>query len=69
MVKTQVYFPEAELLALHRVAKREKRPVAGLVREAVREKYLRKPPEGPVGIWEGHFSGSSSDHDAAFDEP
>ncbi len=69
MVKTQVYLPEAELAALHRLAKAKKRPVAELVREAIREKYLRPPAAGPVAIWAGPFSGSSSDHDSAFDEP
>jgi hypothetical protein len=69
MVKTQVYLPKAELSALHRVAKAKKRPVAELVREAIREKYLRAPVAGPVAIWAGPFAGSSSDHDAAFDEP
>jgi hypothetical protein len=69
MVKTQVYLPEAELAALHRLAKAKKRPVAELVREAIREKYLRPPAAGPVAIWTGPFSGSSSDHDSAFDEP
>jgi hypothetical protein len=69
MVKTQVYLPKAELQALHRVAKREKRAVAELVRDAVRTKWLREPPNGPVALWEGPFAGSSVDHDTAFDEP
>jgi hypothetical protein len=69
VVKTQVYLPEAELAALHRVAKAKKRPVAELVREAIREKYLRAPAKGPIAIWDGPFAGSSSDHDSAFDEP
>ncbi len=69
MVKTQVYLPAAELAALHRLAKAKKRRVADLVREAIREAYLRPPPSGPVALWDGPFSGSSSDHDAAFDEP
>ena len=69
MVKTQVYLPEAELAALHRIAKAERRPVAELVRVAIREKYLRAPATGPVALWQGPFSGSSSNHDEAFDEP
>jgi len=69
MVKTQVYLPEAELAALHRVAKAKKRPVAELVREAIRDKYLRASASGPVALWDGPFAGSSSDHDSAFDEP
>lgn len=69
MVKTQVYLPAAELAALHRVAKAKKRKVADLVREAIRAMYLRPPADGPVGLWDGPVAGSSSDHDAAFDEP
>jgi len=69
MVKTQVYLPEAELAALHRVAKAKKRPVAELIRDAIREKYLRAAASGPVAIWAGPFSGGSSDHDSAFDDP
>jgi hypothetical protein len=69
MVKTQVYLQEAELAALHRLAKAKRRPVAALVREAIREKYLRDHAVGPVAIWTGPFAGSSTDHDAAFDEP
>jgi hypothetical protein len=69
MTKTQVYLPEAVLAELHRIAKAKKRPVADLIRQAIREKYLRPPTEGPVALWTGPFLGSSSDHDAAFDEP
>jgi hypothetical protein len=69
MVKTQVYLQEAELAALHRLAKAKKRPVAELVREAIREKYLRQPVSGPVALWDGPFTGSSADHDSAFDDP
>ena len=68
MVKTQVYLREEELTALHRMARRQKRPVAELVREAVRAKWLRGAPRGPVALWEGPFEGCSTDHDAAFDE-
>lgn len=71
MTKTQVYFARAELAALHRVAKLSGRAVAELVREAVRERWLRPAGagKGPVGLWDGPFAGSSADHDAAFDEP
>ena len=67
MVKTQVYLPKKDLAALHRVARRERRPVAELVREAVRATWLREAPRGPVALWDGPFEGSSADHDAAFD--
>jgi len=70
MVKTQVYLPAEELRALHRLARRSKRPVADLVREAVRAVWLRgTPAEGPVALWRGPFRGSSVEHEAAFDEP
>ena len=69
VTKTQIYLPEAELAALHRIAKAKKRRVADLVREAIRERYLRSVEGGPVALWSGPFAGSSSDHDAAFDEP
>jgi hypothetical protein len=68
MVKTQVYLPAAELRALHAVARRQKRPVADLVREAVRRVWLHENPSGPIALWDGPFAGSSADHDAAFDE-
>jgi len=69
MVKTQVYLPAAELRALHVVARRQNRKVADLVREAVRQVWLREIPSGPIALWDGPFAGSSTDHDAAFDEP
>jgi len=43
--------------------------VAELVREAIRDKYLRASASGPVALWDGPFAGSSRDHDSAFDEP
>ncbi len=69
MVKTQVYLPEEELAELHRIARRKKRPLADLVREAIRAMWLRPATHGPVALWDGPFRGSSADHDAAFDEP
>lgn len=73
MTKTQIYFPPAELAALHRVAKKTGRAVADLVREAVRTRWLSSRPVGkgggPVALWTGPFAGSSSDHESAFDEP
>ena len=69
MVKTQVYLPAAELRALHRVARQKKRPVAELVREAVRAVWLREPPSGPIALFDGEIQGSSLDHDSAFDNP
>jgi hypothetical protein len=69
MVKTQVYLPADDLKALHRVARQKGRPVAELVREAVRTVWLRPHPSGPVGLFDGEIHGSSADHDSAFDEP
>jgi hypothetical protein len=69
MRKTQVYLPAEELAALQRLARRKKRRVADLVREAVRAVWLRDASRGPVGLWDGPVKASSSDHDAAFDEP
>lgn len=68
MVKTQVYLPEQDLRALHRLARRESRPVAELIREAIRRVWLQPRPEGPVALWDGPFDGSSADHESAFDE-
>jgi hypothetical protein len=69
MVRTSLYLQEAELAALHRLAKAKKRPMAELVREAIREKYLRQPVGGPVALWDGPVTGSSADHDWVFDQP
>jgi hypothetical protein len=69
MVKTQLYFPESELAQLHAIARRRKKSVAALVREAVREVLLAPEPRGPVGLWDGKPRRASSDHDAIYDEP
>jgi len=69
MMKTQVYLPEAELEELHRIAKRKKRAVADLIREAIRAAWLRAEPKGPVALCSGQLRGTSSEHDGAFDEP
>ena len=71
MTKTQVYFRPEELRALHRIARQRKRPVAELIREAVRAIWLRPEAAWPVGLWTGPLSRGrgSADHDAAFDAP
>jgi hypothetical protein len=69
MTKTQVYLPKDELVALRRLARRKKRRVADLVREAIREKWLRPEAIGPVALFDGEIRGASAEHDAAFDEP
>ena len=77
MRKTQVYFRAEDLRALHRVAKARKRPVAELIREAVREKWLEglvedsRPGLAMIGLFKGPLPKgvSSDDHDSAFDDP
>lgn len=68
MIKTQVYFQEPDLKALHRVAKKSGKSVAELIREAVRQTWLRVEPVGPVGLWDGQTR-PSSDHDSIYDDP
>jgi hypothetical protein len=69
MVKTQVYLRPEELEALHRAAKRSRRSVADLVREAIRRVWLRPDAEGPVALWDGTPARTSVDHDHIYDEP
>jgi len=69
MTKTQVYFAEADLAALHKVARRTKRPVAQLIREAVRQVWLRPVTGGPVALWRGKTPRTSIEHDSIYDQP
>jgi hypothetical protein len=69
MTKTQVYFPESDLSALHKVAKRTRRPVAALIREAVQRVWLDAETEGPVALWNGTVKRTSVDHDSIYDAP
>ena len=69
VIKTQIYFPDDDLHALHRMAKRTGKSVAALVREAVRQVWIRPTPIGPVGIWDGASKRGSADHDSIYDEP
>jgi len=68
MIKTQLYFPDSELKALHRLARAKKKSVASLVREAVRVVWLQPEPKGPVAIWDGQPRRPASDHDSIYDE-
>lgn len=68
MVKTQIYFEEAELASLHAAARRSDRSVADLVREAVRRTWLRPESQGPVGLWSEEPKRSAHDHDSIYDE-
>jgi len=73
MIKTQVYFEEDDLKALHRVARRSKRSVAELIREAVKATWLRPASStrvpGPVALWSEEAAVSGSEHDSIYDEP
>ena len=69
MIKTQVYLREEELRALHEVAERSGRSVADLVREAIRQVWLRPDGDGPVALWDGTPRRTSVDHDSIYDEP
>jgi hypothetical protein len=68
MVKTQVYLRQEELTELHRVSARTKRPVAELVRDAIRRVWVRPRGEGPVALWDGTPDLTSVEHDAIYDE-
>lgn len=69
MTKTQVYLRDDELEALHEVARRSGRSVADLVREAVRQVWLRPKGQGPVALWDGEVLRTSIEHDSIYDEP
>jgi len=69
VTKTQVYLREEELQALHEAAKRTSKSVAELVREAIRQVWLRPQGQGPVALWDGELIRSSVDHDSIYDEP
>ena len=66
MVKTQIYLPEDDLKALRVTAQRLGRSMADLVREAIRQVWLRPDSifAGPVALWDGMPSRTSIEHDA-----
>lgn len=68
MTKTQVYLPEADLRALHKLAAKRKKSVAALIRQAIRRTYL-EPAEGPVALYGRKAKRVSSDHDSIYDAP
>lgn len=68
MTKTQVYLPEQELAQLQHLAKRIGRSMADLIREAIRETWLRTTNEGPVALWKGPTQRTSIEHDTIYDE-
>jgi hypothetical protein len=69
MKKIQVYLRDEELEALHETARRSGRSMSELVREAVRQVWLRPQSRGPVALWDGEPRRSSLDHDTIYDEP
>ena len=69
MTKTQVYLPDEDLRELHRIAKRSRKSVAMLVREAVRRVWIRPRVAGPLALWDGEPRRASVDHDSIYDEP
>jgi ribbon-helix-helix CopG family protein len=69
MTKIQVYLREEELAALHEVARRSGKTVAALVREAVRQVWLRPISEGPVNLWDREPRRTAAEHDTLYDEP
>ena len=69
MTKTQVYLRDEELEALHSVAERSGKSVAELVREAIRQVWLRPTHQGPVALWDGEPRRDAAEHDSIYDEP
>ena len=69
MTKTQVYLAEDDLQALHDLSQRTGKSVAELIREAVRQVWLRPTPRGPVGLWDGPVGRTSIEHDSIYDNP
>jgi hypothetical protein len=69
MTKTQVYLPEADLRALHKLAARHRKSVAALIREAVSRTYLQADASGPVALYRRRAKRVSTDHDSIYDEP
>ena len=70
MVKTQIYLPEDDLKALRKIAQRSGWSIAELVREAIRQVWLRPDPfsADPVALWGGIPYRTSIEHDAFYDE-
>ena len=56
-------------MALRKIAQRSGRSMADLVREAIRQVWLRPDPvsSGPVALWDGIPSRTSFEHDTIYD--
>ena len=70
MIKTQIYLPEDDLKALRETARRSGRSMPDLVREAIRQVWLRPDSisAGPAALWDGMPSRTSIEHDAIYDD-
>lgn len=68
MTKTQVYLSEEDLSRLKKIARRMKRSLADLVREAVQKTWLRTDIKGPVGLWKKPAAKTAIEHDSIYDE-
>lgn len=69
MIRTQLYLREEELAALREVARRSGKTVAALVRDAVRQVWLRPISDGPVNLWDREPRRTAAEHDTLHDEP
>ena len=58
-----------ELDALRKAADRSGSSIAEMIRQAIREVWLRPRNQGPVGIWGGLPGKTSVEHDSIYDEP
>jgi hypothetical protein len=67
MTRTQVHRRDEELPILREIAKHTNRSVSALIREAVRQVWLRSPPKGPFALWNGQTLNTSANHDSVYD--
>ena len=72
MTKTQVYLSEEQLALLHKLAKRDRKSVAAIIREAIGAALTKALPanadQGPVALWTGEVKRTSADHDSIYDD-
>lgn len=70
MKRTTIYLESDLQLMLERETRRRGRPMAELIREAVRDYLSREPPAGPpgAGAFDSGHADTASDVDAALGE-
>ena len=68
IIKTQVYLRDEELRALREEANRSGKSIAELVRQAVRQVWIRPKSQGPVALWDGEIRCTSAEHDRIYDD-